>query len=162
MLFTSLGETSLERGLLRIVTFRKYLRSLVKTSRTFSEKSAADLLNLHSLCTEEFFEEKKEIMFWNNLILLQIFRLWAKSSGHFAVFFLQVCQISILHIENFFRENVYFLKLILYICFNSDETFQTFGRLLKSSNFGIPLHDGAKRFLWEIFFPRNVIGFWGK
>ena len=154
MFFTCLGETLAERGLLRIVTFRKYFRSLVKTSRTSSEKNAADLSNLHSLCTEETFEEKEEIIFLNNLILLQLFRQWAKYSRHSAVFLLQVCQISILHIENFFRESVYFLKLVLYFCFNSDETFQIFGRLLKSSNFGIPLHDGAKRLLWENFFSK--------
>ena len=162
LLFTCLGETLAEGGLLRIVTSRKYFRILVKISRTSSEINAADLSNLHSLCTEETFEEKKEIMFLNNLILLQLFRLWAKCSGHFAVFFLQVCQISILHIENFFRESVYFLKLVLYFCFNSGETSKIFGKLLKSSNFGIPLHDGAKRFLWEFYFLRNVIGFWGK
>ena len=66
-LFTCLGETLAERGLLQIVTFRKYFRSFVKTSRTSSEKNAADLSNLLSLCTEEDFEEKKEIMFLNNL-----------------------------------------------------------------------------------------------
>ena len=59
LLITCLGETLAERGLLQIVTFRKYFRSLVKTSRTSSEKNAADLSNLHSLCTEETFEEKK-------------------------------------------------------------------------------------------------------
>ena len=87
LLFTCLEETLAERGLLRIVTFRKYFWSLVKISRTSSEKNAADLSNLHSLCTEETFEEKKEIMFWKKLILLQVFRLWAKCSGLFAVFF---------------------------------------------------------------------------
>ena len=158
--FPGLGETLAERGLLRIVTSRKYFGSLVKTSRTSSEKIAADLSNLHSLCTEETFEEKKEILFLNNLILLQLFRQWAKCSGLFAVFFLQVCQISILDIENFFRESVYFLKLFLKFCFNSSETFRIFGKLLKCSNFGIPLHDGAKRFLWEFFFWKTVIGLW--
>ena len=158
LLFACLGETLAERGLLLIVTFRKYFGSLVKTSRTSSEKIAADLSNLHSLCTLETFEEKKEIMFLNNLILLQLFRHWAKCSGHFAVFFLQVCQSSIFHKENFFRESVYFLKVVLYYCFNSSETFRIFGKLLKSSNFGIPLHDGAKRFLWELFFWKTVIG----
>ena len=155
LLFTCLGETLAERGFLRIVTFRNYFGSLVKTSRTACEKNAADLSNLHSLSTEETFEEKKEIMFFNNLILLQLFRHWAKCSGQFAVFFVQVCQISILHIENFFRESVYFLKLVLYFCFNSSETFQIFGKLLKFSNYGIPLHDGAKSFLWEFFFLKN-------
>ena len=161
MLFTSLGETSLERGLLRLVTFRKYLRSLVKTSRMFSEKSAADLLNLHSLCTEELFEEKKDIMFWNNLILLQIFRHWAKSSGHFAVFFLQVCQISILHIENFFRENVYFLKLVLYFCFNSGETFD-FWQAFEIFKLWHPVARWGKKLSLRIFFWKTVIGLWVK
>ena len=63
LLFTCLGETLAERGLLRIVTFRKYFGSLVKTSRTSSEKIAADLSNLHSLCTLQTFEEKRDNVF---------------------------------------------------------------------------------------------------
>ena len=58
LLFTCLEETLAERGLLRIVAFRKYFRSMVKTSRTFGEKNAADLSNQHLLSTEETFEEK--------------------------------------------------------------------------------------------------------
>ena len=56
--FYCLGETLAERGLLRIVTFCKNFRSLVKTSRNVSEKNAADLSRLQSLWTEETFEEK--------------------------------------------------------------------------------------------------------
>ena len=163
LLLTRLEETLAEKGLLRIVTFRKYFRSLVKTSRTFSEKNAADLSNLHSLSTEETFEEKKWITFLNNLFLLQVFRLWTKSFGQFVVFFLQVSHILILNIENSFRESVFFLKLVLYICFNSGEIFRFFGRPLKSSIFGIPLRNGAKRFLQEFFFQKLLSDFeWNK
>ena len=154
MLFTRLEETLAERGLLRIVTFRKYFLSLVKTSRTSSGKNAADLSNLLSLCTEETFEEKKEIMFLNNLILLQLYRLWAKCSGHFAVFFCRLVTFRFWISRTSSEKVFFFLKLVLYICFNSDETFRIFGRLLNSSNFGIPLHDGAKVF-FEIFFSKK-------
>ena len=155
MLFTCLGETLAERGLLRIVTFRKYFRILVKISRTSSEINAADLSNLHSLCTEETFEEKKEIMFLNNLILLQLFRLWAKCSGHFAVFFLQVCQISILHIENFFRESVFFPKIGSIYLFQLWRNFPNFRQAFEIFKIWLPVPQWGKKFLWETFFPKE-------
>ena len=157
LLFTCLEEILVERGLLRIVTFHKYFRSLVKTSRTSSEKNAADLSNLLSLCTEEDFEEKKEIMFLNNLFFLQLFRLWAKCSGHFAVFFSAgLSDFDFAYLE-LLQRRCFFPKIGSLYLFQIWRNFPNFWQAFEMFKFWHPVARWCKKISLRIFFSEKLL-----
>ena len=86
---------------------------------------------------------------------MHLFRLWVECFGHFAVFFLQACQISILHIENFFREKFFFPKIGSLYLFQLWRNFPIFWQAFEIFKLWHPVAQGEQILLWETFFPKN-------
>ena len=92
--------------------------------------------------------------------------VWWKPFGRLAKFFLQVCQTSLLHIEDTYSKKSFFsVKLVQQ--FWSVFWRWTFGRLVNTSIFGVQWIIRAKLFFWETSFSkflsdlsRALLGVW--